>query len=212
LEVITRFKIARRTLIDWLDAGLQAEDSVRREKILIHRGSFYELKKPDVSPWFNERRYPQPFSRRPYTVSYEEYLDAIERGIDLLNFKVSDIEKFRSEILNKLPSEQKRELKQIGQGETEKNEDADDQTIALALKNEGQQTKFLKILKEKQELDAVITLPKIAKVLDVSVETVKNRAKNGDLQLQKAANGQRWAERSYLITWKTIHLCRGKKT
>jgi hypothetical protein len=119
LEVIARYKISRRTLIDWLDKGLQAVDSVRREKILIYPGSFYELRKPDASPWSIERRYPQPFSRRSYTGSYEEYLDAIERNIDLLIFNVSDIKKFRKE-----HGLSDGEPKQIGRGKTAKHETA----------------------------------------------------------------------------------------
>jgi DNA-directed RNA polymerase specialized sigma24 family protein len=54
-----------------------------------------------------------------------------------------------------------------------------------------------------------MTLPEIAKVLGVSVETVKNRMKEGVLKLGRAGNGQRWAERSYLIKWKAEHLSSG---
>jgi len=57
--------------------------------------------------------------------------------------------------------------------------------------------------------DPVMTLPEIAKVLGVSVETVKNRMKEGVLKLGRAGNGQRWAERSYLIKWKAEHLSSG---
>lgn len=96
-DVIRRYQIVRRTLIDWLNAGLEAEDPVRRERILIQPDSFYELQRPDVSPWVCECQYPQPFSRSPYTLRYEEYVEAIEGGIDILIFKVSDIEKFRKE-------------------------------------------------------------------------------------------------------------------
>ena len=96
-DVTVRYGISRRTLIEWVNAGLPATDPVRRERILIYRGSLHELKKPDASPFLVERGYPPPFSKSPSTLRYEEYVEAVGRGIDLLLFRVSDIEAFKRE-------------------------------------------------------------------------------------------------------------------
>jgi hypothetical protein len=101
-DVIARYDISKRTLIDWLNAGLPATDPERREKILIRPGSFYELEeRDDISSLLAGIGlgigYPEPFSKSHYTITYRAYVESIERNVDLLLFKVSDIEAFRRE-------------------------------------------------------------------------------------------------------------------